>query len=381
MSIRTDINKIKEFFTPSVSAEKNMAYADNPDSVFDDLSRYSRLIMFVMLIPSSYIGIQYHVKLFKENGVGDMGANVGSLLIFIAIEIGCCFFAPKIFRAIFSGAAFKSLISILGVSISIAFIVFFYWFKFNISTNAFSAQYANGKKTELSDNSRKNFIKKSTYDSQIEDAQKTINRAKKQTWNGKLTERGEYLLGEGNKTMQNLLILKSKELGELSKRDSIFDSDKRTGIETAQKSANNYGGIIELTMLLCSILMPLFEMASEDAYKEKLKKEGGNNIDESNKIGFTQENKQPYQPFSINKKNPTNIESRKTIGFDYGKNIEPLPVATVEKKTIVENIDKKKLYESIINGYEILIEFNENKTENEKYAQIIDGYKILIEFL
>jgi hypothetical protein len=381
MSLRTDLNKIKEFFTPKGGTEKNMAYADNPDSVFDDLSRYTRLIMFVMLIPSSYIGMQYHISLFEKNGMGEMGANVGSLLLFIAIEIGCCFFAPKVFRAIFSGVAFSSLKSLIGIVISIGFIVFFYWFKFGISTNAFSEQHANNKKTELSENSRKNITKKSSYDSQIDDAQKTINKAKKQTWDGKLTKRGEYLLGEGNKTMQRLLSLKDKELSEVSKRDSIFDADTRNVIETSQRSANKYGGIIELTMLLCSLLLPIFEMTSEDAYKKKKNRddnnEGSNDTKRGNdsNIGFQNVENQakPYIPFSINK-NITNIENRKPIGFDYGKSIEVLPI---EKKTNVGN-DYAKYLEKIINSHKILFE-NEEQTELKAYYdKIIKSHQILL---
>ena len=94
MSLQTDINKIKAFFTPTESNEaKALAYVDNPDSVFDNLARYVRFAIWLLLIPSAYIGINYHIKLFQKNGMGEMGANVGSFIFFIAIEIFCCFYA------------------------------------------------------------------------------------------------------------------------------------------------------------------------------------------------------------------------------------------------------------------------------------------------
>lgn len=381
MSIYTDVKKIQNFFTPKESnKEKDMGYADNPDSIFDDLARHSRLIMFIMLIPSAYIGINYHIGLFEKNGMGVMGANLGSLLLFCAIEIACCFFAPKIFRAIFSGAAFKGLISVIATFIAVCFIVFCYWFKFGISTGAFSSQHANNKKTELSQKNRESFTAVSIYDKQIKNAQKTIDRANKQTWDGKLTKKGEYLLGEGNKTMQDLLSLKSAEMAELNRRDSLLNSDGRAGIEQSQKSANTYGGIIELTMLLCSILTALFAMASEDAYKEKRDKEQG---DTSTVEGIIQSSvtnlEQPkrYMGFDTNK-NITNIESRTPIGFKHYD--KPIEITLVEKKTNVVRNEAEYL-EKIINSHQILFNTEEDLEKKNYYEKIINSHKILLNTL
>ena len=379
MSLQTDINKIKAFFTPAESNEaKALAYVDNPDSVFDNLARYVRFAIWLLLIPSAYIGINYHIKLFQKNGMGEMGANVGSFIFFIAIEIFCCFYATDIFRAIYNGSAFKGLKQLFGIVLSLCLIAYCYYFKYNISASAFSEQNAISKKTELSEKYVSSSPKGSTYDAQIKDAQKTIDRAKKQTWGGKLTPKGEYLLGEGNKTMQRLLDLKNKELTEVNKRDSLYNSDGRAGIETAQKSANNYGGIIELALLACTLLLPLFEMAAYDAYKERT---GASNDVIAEGQGLTDFNTiqapaKPYVGFSTNK-NISNIENRTTIGFKYGtqKDIPP-----IEKKNN-DLSDKTGYYEKIINSHQILSNLESDKEKKKYYEKIIKSHQIILNLL
>lgn len=353
-----------------------LAYQDNPNHIFDNLLKLGWWVLYLCAAASLFFGISYHYKLFNQTGQGENVSILLAIILFLIAEIVSVFIGVYFFRFFCTGSVIKSkwhflVFIVLGVCIYGAFI-----FRMGISAKAYAGQQASEQKTELAQkgvkNAKLNFS--SQYDEQISDARATIARGRKQTWGGKLTPRGEYLVGEGNKTLQKYLDLKSKEFESKSKADSSLNSAIGLTILDNEKQLNGYGGLVEWMVLIITFLIALLEKVS---YIEN-KKDSEEVKEEPVKIGFTpQSENKHYQPFSINKRNPNNIEGRKQIGFDYNKKNEPPPI---EKKTNL--VSEEYIYlEKIINSHIILSETETDTEKKNYYDKIINSHKILIELI
>jgi hypothetical protein len=288
----------------------DIAYQDNPNQIFDNLLNLFWIVLYLCAGASLFFGISYHYKLFVQTGQGESISIGLAILLFLIAEIVSVFIGVAFFRFLWTGRLVNSLahfvlFCIIGVIIYIAFD-----FRMGISAKAYAGQTAGKQKTELAKdgvNSAKSNMK-SKYDDDIKEARATIAKGKKQTWSGKITPRGEWLVAEGNKTLQKYLDLQDKEYTSKTRADSTLNNALTGAIFANEKQMNGYGGLVEWFVLIITFIIAVLEKVS---YEENKK---DNSVVESKAI--EQENKPiEYETHDPNKKNP--------IGF--GKNQEDRP--------------------------------------------------------
>lgn len=386
-SIFTDIRdfgrSVKNGFGQLSSADDYVktAYYDNPNHIYDNLLRFFWIVLYLCAGASLFFGVSYHYKLFIQTGQ-EQKTSIGlAILLFLIAEIISVFIGVSFFRYVWTGKLVKSFQHLVFFAVMGVLIYMSFAFRMDISAKAYGGQTANEQQTELAEAgiSKAKANMKSSYDDEIKDVRATIAKGRKQTWGGKITPKGEYMVSEGNKTLQKYLDLRARELDMNFKADSVLNHTSSFIIFANQKQLNGYGGLVEWAVLILTCLIALLEKIS---YIENKKDEDGgsgegciktfgNPIQSGSQIGFSKSSDAP------------NIRGRTPIGFKQGENIIhiPPPIIDIEKKTLVEPIDKKKMYENIIDGYNVLIELAIDEKKISHYQNIIDGYKILIELL
>jgi hypothetical protein len=324
------------------------AYYDNPNHIYDNLLKFFQFVLFACAGASLFFGISYHYKLFLQTGQ-ERGVSVGlAVLLFVIAEVISVYIGVLFFRFMWTGKIFKSLQHLIFFLI-MGFLIFkAFMFRMDISAKAYAAQNANEQKTELAqrgvDSSRT--ITKSKYDKEIEKAQNMIEKGKGQTWRGKLTPRGEYLVQEGNATLQKYLDLRKEELSIKVKADSLLNNSLGGIINLNQKQLNGYGGMVEWAVLILTCLIALLEKISYIENKKTEEKEDNTasapSVEPNQPIGFrniqsvaSSQDLPNNKPIAEAKLDST---ERRPIGFFPNKNkINSIDIEKEEKKNSMKS--------------------------------------------
>lgn len=390
--IKNGMSSFRGFFATLSGAkgDERNKYFNNPNTLYDELAILFLAIIWLTVAVVSYFGIEFHNSIFNADKSGNANAiRAVSISILLLGELVKVFVGTR-FVMLFLTGELKNGLAVVGLWIAMFLVlVFTYIWSFDISSVAFGSNLSSKSRIEALKS--KDGVKgvRESYDKRLQEIDKDIATAEKQTWQGKLTPDAKRAIKASKVERGKVLNLINKEMDYNTKSDSTLLSVELLEIQKTENRVNDYGGKAELLLIFSILCFCLCKKSIDD----KRPKENAQNLEEIENVDSEIVNKSEVKSFEPSKSNSMgfgkNIEERPKIqgkeerrfmGFkDYNdiKEIKP-DISPIEKKTLIEPIDKKKLYENAIKGYEFLYKTSTDEAKKELYLKGIKGYEFLI---
>lgn len=344
--IKEGLAGVKTFFFDLFGSKNKETYKDNPNVIYDEILLAAWVISICCVAITTYFGVSYHMSIFHlSTGDGAAGAAVLSIGVLLIGEYIKVYLGVRIGRMMFiansKGTSKLKKFALWLFLVTLAYFTFVW--SIDISALAFGDNTANAKRNEaLKQTGNYSSITKD-YDEQIASIQEDIKKAKKQTWQGKLTPDAIDLIKRLDKSKSKILDQKNKAIDMASKKDSTFLTLQNGTITKTEARLNDYGGKAEwLLIILIIFVIPICESILHAVNEKDKKNKENDNDDDQTGAGGAQGGTQFFSmqqrnspAFNASKPIVESKVERTPIGFKYSgeKKAE-------DSKKIVD--DKKK---------------------------------------
>lgn len=350
--IKESVQGVKGFFFDLSGSKDKETYQDNPDVIYDEILFSSWVVSAICVGITAWFGVAYHLAIFQNSTASNAQfAMLMSIGILILGEIVKIRFGVRVGRLIFSAARNgQSKLKKLFLTILLGLLVFAaYKWSMDISAIAFGSNTANAKRQEVLKSTGNFSAVTKEYDEQIKEINKSLAKANKQTYAGKLTPPALDLIEQLSREKRQINASKNKAIDLASKRDSSFISLSNGEIANTETRLNDYGGKAEWLLILLTIfIIPICESILFIANRKKKASQKAAENEETvtqkdvevepvvQRNFFSMPQNSGQRPSSNNAESAPKIEAkvedRRLIGFDYKK----------DKPSVEAKVDESK---------------------------------------
>lgn len=249
---------------------QKLAYQRDPDSLLDELLLGMWALLGVAMLFTISFGLYYHYSILQNAfGIGFVSV-VGSLLVFIVLEIAKVFFGLHFCRAFLSMLWWKSLYRFLFTAGLAAIVVVAFLWSINISTKGVAEVNRTLKTSTLfaaDEFTPPPYI--ADIDAQIAELGKAKEAGAKSTWKGRTTQHGIAVIRENTELQAQLVQQRETLLAAAMARHDSIQTIRLSEIRTSSNMLTDYGGKAEYATALLLVLIVLLEFINYEKNKAK----------------------------------------------------------------------------------------------------------------